>query len=167
MIPARSLAAGAWAAALLVGLGCGGAGRPVKVEGLVTLDGQPVGGATVIFNPLARDGRQASGVTGEDGRFRLTTYRVDDGALPGEYKVTIQKPTTTSAAGVEPGRDLSKIDMNKMMWQMKQESDKKKRQRAKVAGGIPTVYGDLSKTPLKERVPPAGLVKVELRSKEG
>jgi hypothetical protein len=168
MLSVRTLAAGAWAAALLVAVGCGGGpDKPVKVEGVVTLDGQPVDGATVMFNPLASNGRQATGVTGEDGKFRLTTYSTGDGALPGDYKVTIEKPTTAAAAGVQPGTDLSQIDMTKMMLQMKKESERNRKQRAKVTGGIPTVYGDLAKTPLKERVPPDGLVKVELQSKGG
>lgn len=78
--------------------GCGGnlpAVAPVK--GVVTVDGQPLAGAIVIFRtsePVAGFGPLvATGKTGDDGRFTLTT-RVDakrsvPGAAIGGHKVTV------------------------------------------------------------------------------
>lgn len=83
--------------ALLVG-GCGGSLPAVApVKGLVTIDGQPLAGATVIFRtsePVAGFGPLvATGKTGDDGRFTLTT-RVDarrslPGAAVGGHRVTV------------------------------------------------------------------------------
>jgi HEAT repeat protein len=76
--------------ALAVGLaGCRGQGKPVKVEGSLTLDGKPFSGATITFVPAEGSGRSASGLSEQDGSFRLTTFKPDDGALPGEYKITV------------------------------------------------------------------------------
>src|SRR5712692_350445 len=74
-------------AVILTAAGCGG-DKTVKVEGLVTLDGNPLPGATVSFMPVG-EGRAATGQTGADGSFRLGTFGTDDGALAGEYKVIV------------------------------------------------------------------------------
>ncbi|MEZ6138570.1 MAG: carboxypeptidase-like regulatory domain-containing protein [Pirellulaceae bacterium] len=71
--------------------GCGDAlPSPVPVSGKVTLGGQPVEGATVTFLS-STGGRSASGKTGADGSFQLTTINTNDGARPGDYAVTIAK----------------------------------------------------------------------------
>jgi hypothetical protein len=77
--------------------GCGGDGRPalVKVTGTVLLDGAPVEGAIVMFQPdvdaKAQFRRPSAGVTDASGKFVLGTYEKDDGLPPGKYKVGIQK----------------------------------------------------------------------------
>src|SRR5947208_10478634 len=72
---------------LLSSAGCGNRGLG-KVEGVVTLDGAPLSGATVSFMPVG-EGRAASGLTDGNGYFQLTTFRTDDGALPGDYRVIV------------------------------------------------------------------------------
>lgn len=79
---------------LAVVAGCGGDGRPpvYSVDGTLTYtDGTPVpGGASVTFHAEA-DGKtyQARGAVGPDGKFRLTTFAADDGAVAGEHKVSV------------------------------------------------------------------------------
>ncbi len=80
---------------LAVGLisGCfGGAGdRPDTgtVTGVVTLDGSPVEGATVTFQPT--EGRPSAGVTDSSGKYVLM-YSIDvEGAKVGQHTVTISK----------------------------------------------------------------------------
>ena len=76
---------------LIVALEAGcGPSRPVLLpaEGLVTLDGKPLGDAAVVFQPKA-GGRPASARTDASGRFKVGTYTPQDGALPGEHTVTI------------------------------------------------------------------------------
>jgi hypothetical protein len=152
-------------ALLLAAAGCGGQGRPVKVEGVVTLDGQPLSGATVTFAP-AEGGRPASGRTDADGSFRLTTFRSDDGALPGEYKVII-------VVGEEPeekfvGRDPQTFSNEEKLQQRKGMSPEGRKQAAlkkeKKAPAVPAIYTDVKRTPLKEVVPPPGKVELALRS---
>ena len=77
----------------LVAAGCGGKYTPVAVRGVVTLDGEPVEGATVYFYAIGdeREGRPAQGTTDRKGEYRLSTLGNEDGALRGEYKVVIHK----------------------------------------------------------------------------
>ena len=83
-------------------VGCGPSGPAMlPVSGVVTLDGDPVEGAGVMFSP-SQGGRPAMGTTNAAGEFELTTIEPGDGALVGEHKVTIVKSITT---GVEPDRD--------------------------------------------------------------
>jgi len=84
---------------LVVGtIGCG-QGRPktVPVSGTVTLDGQPVDGASVTFYP-ASGGRPAMGTTDAQGNFTLTTFEKGDGAIPGTYNVTVTKVAAGEAS---------------------------------------------------------------------
>ena len=74
-------------------IGCGGSsGRPdlVAVQGTVTFKGSPVEGATVTFYS-DKAPRPANGVTNSSGKFQLTTYDTNDGAVPGEHTVSIAK----------------------------------------------------------------------------
>jgi len=69
----------------------------VPVSGTVTLDGQPLSGASVNFWS-ERD--QFAGTTGPDGRYTLVP-----GADPGTYTVTVSKTggKGPGGVGVEPG----------------------------------------------------------------
>ena len=79
----------------MLATGCGrGTGPAVQfVQGTITLDGQPVEGATVYFTPTA-GGLSAYGTTKEKGVFQLTSVQggpVGAGAVVGEYAVTVRK----------------------------------------------------------------------------
>jgi hypothetical protein len=62
----------------------------VQVRGTVLRRGQPVADATVIFEPLGST-PAATGTSDAAGRFVLTTFDTNDGAVPGEYKVAVRK----------------------------------------------------------------------------
>jgi hypothetical protein len=66
---------------------CGGKSL-TKTEGVVTLDGQPLSGAMVLFNPEAPDGSPAHATSESDGTFHLKTDEAE-GAAPGSYRVTV------------------------------------------------------------------------------
>lgn len=82
--------------------GCG-ASKPKAVstemvEGIVTLDGQPVSEATVTFLPVQEGtGASATGMTDSEGKYTLTAVGAGIGAqpgagtLPGEYYVGVVK----------------------------------------------------------------------------
>lgn len=75
-------------------IGCSGEGSVegvVPVSGTVTQKGAPLAGASVGFAPTGEGGKAASGKTDATGRFKLTTLKADDGALPGDYSVTVSK----------------------------------------------------------------------------
>ena len=100
-----------WAVLLLplsVISGCGGGLRTEYVEGVVTLDGEPIQGAFVTFMP-AREGEMliAAGDTDVGGKYVLTTAeggKPGRGAVQGEYKVTIskRKPVDDEPLTAEP-----------------------------------------------------------------
>ena len=60
----------------------------VPVTGIITLNGQPAENTEVMFNPQG-PGRMATGHTDASGQFKLSTAKPDDGAVPGEYVVTL------------------------------------------------------------------------------
>lgn len=68
--------------------GCGD-GRPsrVPVSGRVMIDGKPLAKAGVRFYPTG--GRSSAGKTDADGRFVLTCYEPNDGALVGSHQVIV------------------------------------------------------------------------------
>ena len=75
--------------------GCSGSGIVTGyVEGVITLNGEPVPSATITFTPKAdADGQAATGFSNENGVYKLTTQGGKDegGAIPGEYFVAISK----------------------------------------------------------------------------
>lgn len=73
-------------ALLLSFCGCGN-GDVASVEGVVTVDGEPLQGALVAFYPT--EGRASMGRTDETGRYQLTYSRNSAGAEIGAHKVTV------------------------------------------------------------------------------
>jgi hypothetical protein len=70
---------------------------PVAVTGVVTHNGTPVEGADVVFQPASHT-YAAAGKTDASGTFTLTAFNPNDGAVPGEYKVTVSKRKVTGQA---------------------------------------------------------------------
>ncbi len=73
----------------------------VPAAGTVTYKGKPLASGTVQFVPAK--GRPASG-TIKDGNFILSTYKEEDGAIPGKHQVgvTSTKETPSKIAGADP-----------------------------------------------------------------
>lgn len=100
---------------LLVAYGCGGETGPEThpVTGTVTLDGEPVEGATVSFSPAEGGVRAAVGETDATGRYTLTTMRSGDGAMAGSFNVRVFKYEVeegTVATGPPPTEDQEYTD---------------------------------------------------------
>ena len=80
-------------AALVSVAGCGGEPDMAQVTGeVLTKDGQPCEGALVVFHPQSEaqvNDPKPVATTDSNGRFALTTHELNDGALPGEYGVTV------------------------------------------------------------------------------
>ncbi len=91
---------------LSLGLGCAPAGpdRPdtFSVTGTVTHNGEAVEGAAVTFAPDGT-GHAASGTTDASGKYTLTTFKADDGAVAGQYGVKIIKTEGGADAGGDAG----------------------------------------------------------------
>lgn len=75
-------------------VGCGGRKGPefVAVKGVVKYEGKGVGNLLVSFVP--DKGLLATGKTDDQGNFRLTTNKPNDGAMVGNYKVSIRYMTS-------------------------------------------------------------------------
>ncbi len=99
------------AAVALLGTGCGPAGPVLApVEGVVLLEGEPLEGAVVLFQPEA-GGKPATGLTDAAGKFSLTTLEKGDGAYVGVNTVAITKELpSTSSANVEEG-EISDVEL--------------------------------------------------------
>jgi hypothetical protein len=120
---------------------------------VITLEGTPVAGATVLFMPDGQDGgRPASGVTSSDGTFRLMTYKPDDGALPGKYRVLILK----TEAAKDPGA-AERSALERARAKIQEKSLRKRRKPA-----LPAAYAKFDTTPLRCSVPVTGAVTFDL-----
>jgi hypothetical protein len=76
--------------------GCGGSGRPktVPISGKVTINGQAPGeGGKLYFTPTqpaeGYSKRPASGTFTATGEYRVMSWEVDDGLVPGRYTVGV------------------------------------------------------------------------------
>ena len=124
------------------------------MRGRVLLDDVPVAGATVTLMPL-EGGHPATALSGADGTFQLTTYKPDDGALPGKYKIVVTKSEgVPPPPPAEPGNAASVLEHYSGL---KGTRDKKK-------PPLPAVYGDATRTPLRCTVPVDDELLVPLQS---
>ena len=88
------------AALMIAFAGCGD-GRPprVPVSGSVLIDGQPLTRGNIKFVP--EGGRPSAGSIGEDGKFTLTCYDGNDGAIPGMHRVQVASNRIISDSKIE------------------------------------------------------------------
>jgi hypothetical protein len=87
---------------VVLAAGCGSQ-KVVPVSGRVTMNGTPLAGATVSFQPIARAGSVEAGIgstgkTDANGEFSLRTATGEQGAWVGEHRVVITLQTTVKAA---------------------------------------------------------------------
>jgi hypothetical protein len=92
-VPQTRVLAALAAILALTATGCGNHGRPAlgQVHGHVTLDGKPLVHVGVIFTPIDAAGRDATGLTDENGEYVLKYIRDDMGAVVGKNRVKITK----------------------------------------------------------------------------
>jgi hypothetical protein len=94
------------ALAALAVAGCGGTAY-VPVSGRVNLDGAPLAGAVVLFQPDgtgSHAGPGSSGVTAADGSFTLGVIGLDrPGAVPGRHRVVISAVQAQAGGGEKGG----------------------------------------------------------------
>jgi hypothetical protein len=94
----------ATAAGLCLILGCGddtGLAKRYSVSGTVTYHDAPLEKGQITFIPTDRTKQREAAGTIEGGRYTLTTATAGDGALPGEYGVTITSLEVDSSKVVE------------------------------------------------------------------
>ncbi|MFO1066030.1 MAG: carboxypeptidase-like regulatory domain-containing protein [Pirellulales bacterium] len=136
-------------AALVVGTaGCGPSTshlpKTVNASGIVTLDGSPVDKAAVVF--IAEQGNyNATAMTDASGKFSLNAFIEKTGAVPGAYKIEINK--TLMEAGTDKKGNTEGI--------------------VNVSFGLPRKYASFTTSELKFTIPESGTedIKLELKSK--
>lgn len=153
-------------AAFLSLTGCGI--KLVPVQGVVTLDGKPLEGATVIFT--SPDGKtNGSGMTDATGAFSITT--ADKlGAAPGTYKVCVTKSPIIAGA-VSPsqteGGGMNKDYLKAMQKEMPKGGAGPMGGPKPAAGPkteVPDIYASADKTTITVTVPSA-TYPIDLKSK--
>lgn len=95
-------------------VGCDGSISPprtVPTSGTVLFKGKPAVGVKVTLHPRFNMSFTPNGVTGEDGRFILSTGAPADGAPPGEYSVTFEL--------LQAGADERGLDADFDVWKGK------------------------------------------------
>lgn len=109
------------------------------VSGRVTFKGKPVEGATVAFHG-AKSPRAASGRTDGDGRYKLTMFNTNDGAVLGENVVTIMKVNSatqqTTAISIDTGGDAYTKAMNSAAAGAKSDSELPEKYGSKDQSGL-------------------------------
>jgi hypothetical protein len=102
-------------------------------------------------------GNPAHGITDESGHFRLTTVRHGDGIMPGDYRITV------TIAYPPPKMDVNdKMTTAEVMALYGKAMAERKKNPPPPLPKLPAIYADAEKTPLRQRIPPDGTVKVEL-----
>jgi hypothetical protein len=82
----------AWALLVVSMFGCGG-GNVGQVSGTISLNGQPVGPGSILFDPTGEENGSrlaAIGQVGADGKYSLVMAGNRPGAQVGKYRVTIR-----------------------------------------------------------------------------
>ena len=134
------------ALACLACIGCGDGMIDLKAR--VTLDGKPLEGASVVlYGTGETKNRPAAGMTNADGNVTFTTFRPEDGVLPGDYKVVVIKSPESAQ------EEMASYDRN--------NPEDVKRMIAREAGGnvsftpsvLPRSYLSPDTTPLECTVP--------------
>lgn len=97
--------------------GCSGkTDRPTtySVSGQVAYQQKPVEGASVSFWAEGAS-RAAQGTTDKDGKFTLSTFELNDGAIEGTHKVTVVKsPPGAAPAAAAPVAGSDPMELTKV-----------------------------------------------------
>jgi hypothetical protein len=136
------------AAMLVIGVsGCGPRSKlpkTVKADGVILMDGAPIADATITF--IADTGNyHATATSDKDGKFSLRAFPEKTGAVPGSYKVEVNK-TLVTGNGTSTGDEPAVLN---------------------VGFGLPEKYASMVTSGLTGTVPESGTsdLKIELSAK--
>lgn len=143
--------------------GCGGGVKPVATGGkLLWEDGAPLAATSIRFVPAdPAKGRAASGYSGKDGEFVMSTFSQGDGVIPGEYVVVVTKTQAATPTNA-PAGEMSPEERVAAMKKFAAEA----KTAPKIVDPIPPAYASEKSTPLKWKVEVEN-AKIELKLKRG
>ena len=97
---------------LLACAGCGSDVSPVPVRGTITLDGSPLKGVQILFDPIVTAGAvtppRSRALADDQGHYALKCDTGQSGAVPGKHRVTVMymmsshDQATALKSGVRP-----------------------------------------------------------------
>lgn len=127
----------------------------VPAEGVVTFNGAPVEGATVLFAPktVGTEAGSASALTDKNGKFKMTTLDPGDGLFPGDYYVTVSKDR------VEGGPTLEDAKLSHDEYEAKAATGAFKQVTIRE---LPAKYADINESGLGLTIPPEGKKDISL-----
>lgn len=98
-------------------VGCNHEPPPLPIEGVVSLDGQPLAEAQVTFQPKNgfRGYNSAAGMTDKQGRFTLTNGSGTAGLCEGEYVVTFSKAVLPNGKPLPAGAKPSEAGARELL----------------------------------------------------
>ncbi|MBQ8286147.1 MAG: SUMF1/EgtB/PvdO family nonheme iron enzyme [Thermoguttaceae bacterium] len=111
------------------------AARLVASTGVVTVDGAPVDGATVVFAPVALGGTAASATTDANGEYEAT------GLVPGDYKVAVSKSAPLD-------EDQAAFEAGEITYEELQERKTVGGRASRGESLVPEVFSSLATTPI-------------------
>jgi hypothetical protein len=135
---------------LLALAGCGRKGQNLPpqypVSGTITMDGQPLASAGIMFLPRGETrGTGAFGMSDAAGKYSLKSDHGGPGAPEGEYAVTISRVLNRDGTPYLPNPDVAEAGERET---------------------LPGIYSDSMKTTLTATVPKGGdTINFELKSK--
>jgi hypothetical protein len=124
--------------------GCGRGPERAEVEGVVTLDGKPLGNVEVVFLPdpeRGSTGPRAAALTDAQGRYHLRSDRGEEGAAVGKYRVLIVDNAARSRSPARPAALAGGAD------DAAPAAGGAARPPARKAGRVPVRYGSITATP--------------------
>lgn len=121
-------------------VGCDSGPNLAPVRGTISVDGMPLKDGHVMFYP--KKGRPAAAKIKPDGTYVLKTYNPGDGAIVGDYRVTVTAHQIENA----PPAPASFAE------EVAQEHVGIPQRRVKVTQLVPDSYGDVTTTPLTAQV---------------
>ncbi len=130
---------------VVLAVGCSNGQYPLApVSGTVTLDGEPLEGAEVVFAPMENDkttivGPASVGYTDQEGRFTLKTIKGGSGAVITNHRVSVSFGEVDEAAIAAKVEEITEKNLN-MPERKVIALEKKIRQSMTNKKSLPTTY---------------------------
>ena len=113
---------------LAVAGGCNDNPDVAPVSGVVMMDGKPLAGGRIMFEPIADGedklvGKSAFGQIAEDGTFTLSTYGDQDGAVVGSHHPVVfgdrqEEDRSLNPKGIRTGPNIGVIRMKDSVYEV-------------------------------------------------